>query len=269
MKHNLILCFLLVILALCGCSSKENYKEATADLAQEQTPASQLPVESNDETPIERKVIKEGQVSFETRDVKETSLLINKATAEAGGYLSKENIYDYKDRVTHRIEIRVPANKFDLLLSKISESADHLDSKNIDVKDVTEEYIDVEARIKTKKELENRYRELLNQAKSVEEILHIEKEIGTLRTEIESVEGRLRYLKDRIGFSTLTVEYYQMINTAFGFSSRLSQALAKGWEFLLLFIIGITHIWPFILLIGGSVLIAFRIDKKRKAKKNE
>jgi hypothetical protein len=152
------------------------------------------------------------------------------------------------------------------LLTKISESARKLDSKNIEVLDVTEEYIDVEARIKTKKELENRYKEILKQANTVNDILSIEREIGTLRTDIESAEGRLKYLNDRISLSTLTVEYYEYTSSSFGFLSRFGNALSTGWDWLLKFIIGITHLWPFILLVTGGLYLAYRFNKRKPKK---
>ncbi|MDR2691715.1 MAG: DUF4349 domain-containing protein [Dysgonamonadaceae bacterium] len=110
--------------------------------------------------------------------------------------------------------------KFELLLDRIAQNAKKLDSKNITVSDLTEEFIDIEARIKTKKELENRYKELLKQANKVEEIVAIEKEIGNLRTDIESIEGRLKYLKDKVSYSTLNVVFYERTSSPFGFNSK-------------------------------------------------
>ncbi len=153
-----------------------------------------------------------------------------------------------------------------MLLNKISESADKLDSRNVDLLDVTEEYIDIDARIKTKKELEDRYKELLKQATKVDEILNIEKEIGQLRTEIESVEGRMKYLKDRISFSTLTVTYYQKTTSAFRFTSKFGQALKTGWDGFLWFLIGLTHLWIFILI--GLMTVYLIIRQRRNKNKN-
>jgi hypothetical protein len=229
-------------------------------------PESSVNKQSTDKIEIldDRKIIREGEITFQTSDVDETKSLIIKTTQELNGYITKENANEYADRIEQKLIIRVPADKFDLLLSKISESAKKIDSKNIDALDVTEEYIDVEARLKTKKDLEIRYRELLKQAKSVEEIMSIEKESGQLRADIESVEGRLRYLKDRVSFSSLTATYYQKVNSAFGFSSKFGQAIKYGWKNLLWFFIGLTTIWPFIILIGGGIFAAFRISRKRR-----
>ena len=200
-----------------------------------------------------------------TADIKKTKILILQTVQELNGYISNDNAYDYSDRIEHRLTIRVPADKFDSLLEKISESVDKLDNKNVDVLDVTEEYIDIEARIQTKKDLQNRYRELLKQATKLEEILNIEKEIGNLQTEIESVEGRMKYLKDKISFSTLTVTYYQKTTSAFGFSSKLFDGIKNGWDVFLWFIIGLSNHWVFIFV---AIVTIYLIRLRRKKKKN-
>jgi len=102
---------------------------------------------------------------------------------------------------------------------------------------VTEEFIDIQARIKTKKELENRYKELLAKANTVEELLSIEKELGTLRTEIESIEGRLKYLQDRVSLSSLTIEYYELTTSSFRFIPKLGKSFVTGWNWFLSFIV--------------------------------
>jgi hypothetical protein len=120
--------------------------------------------------------------------------------------------------------------------------------------------------MKTKKEIESRYKELLSQAKDVEDILSIEKEIGTLRTDIESVEGRMQYLQNQVAFSSLTVEFYQKTSSAFHFSSKAGQAIVMGWKWLLAFIIFLVHLWPFIIIGGIIIFTVKRIGKRKKVK---
>jgi len=269
MKLRLTFWTLLTIMLLFSCGTGENQKEF-APLAEEAVGIDKtFNQQGNDkiETSVERKIIKQGEIRFETGNIKETESVILKAVNELSGFVSNDNIYNDNNRITHRMVIRVPADNFDKLIAEISESVEKLDSKSIDALDVTEEYIDVESRIKTKKELENRYKELLIKARAVEEILSIEKEIGTLRTEIESIEGRLQYLKDRVSLSTLTVEFYQKTSSSFNFSSKFGQALVMGWKWLLAFIIGVIHFWPFILVTGVVIFFSFRPGKKRKINK--
>ena len=75
---------------------------------------------------------------------------------------------------------------------------------------MTEEFIDIEQRLKNKKEVQRRYIEILqNKAKTVEDVLAAEDKIRIIQEEIESREGRLRYLKDNIALSTINIEMYQ------------------------------------------------------------
>jgi hypothetical protein len=266
MKQPFKLLTLASLIALYSCGSNTRSAvsmDAMESFAAEPTPAPDKSVP----TPTERKLIKEGDIRFRTKDVKETKALIVKAVQELGAYISKDNANDYPDRIEHSMVIRVAADKFDLLLDKISKSTEELETKNIDILDVTEEYIDVESRVKTKKELEIRYRELLKKATKVDEILNIEREIGTLRADIESIEGRLNFLKDQVSFSTLKVTYYQKNKTSFGFSSKFGQGIKNGWNNLMVFIIGLVSLWPFMVLGAAVFYFVIRYEKRRKRNK--
>ena len=268
MKQTFRLLTLIFLVSVYSCNQKQDFNEVAADVALEKSVNADKPEVPEGNSVIERKIIKEGEISFETINSAETRRIISKSVSDFKGYISKDNIYDYKDKIEHKIVIRVPADKFELLLDRISQNAKKLDSKNINALDVTEEFIDVEARIKTKKELENRYKELLKQANKVEEILTIEKEIGNLRTEIESIEGRLKYLKDKISYSTLTVVFYEKTSSVFGFNSKMGQAIQNGWTNLLWFFVALTNLWPFLIIGLITIFIYRRYTKKRKIKIN-
>lgn len=268
MKQLVRLLTLLFLVTVYSCQTNEKQVEiAAADAAPERS----FEAEENEPSPekpvIERKIIKEGEISFETSNSAKTKELISESVSEFNGYISNDNVFDYKDRVEHRLTIRIPADKFESLLDRISENAEKLDSKNINALDVTAEFIDVEARLKTKKELENRYIELLKQANKVEEVLAIEREIGNLRTEIESIEGRLKYLTDRVSFSTLTVVFYERTSSSFGFNSKFGQAIRNGWTNLLWFFVAMASLWPFIV-IALVIFVLYRRQKSRNKKKN-
>jgi len=262
MKKVMTILTVLAVMTICSCSRAKDYSEMSADFVNEESALQTSEQKTDKIETVDRKIIKQGEIRFKTADINKTKVLILQTVQEFNGYISKDNAYDYSDRHEHSLMIRVPADKFDLLLKNISESADKLDSKNVDLLDITEEYIDIEARIKTKKELQIRYVELLKQATKVDEILNIEKEIGTLQTEIESVEGRMKYLKDKISFSTLTVTYYQKTNAKFGFSSKFVDGIKNGWSVFLWFIIGLSHLWVFLFI----AVVAFYLIRKWKKK---
>lgn len=255
---------LLVLLFVSSCGSNESPGDFVNEFQMTEKQNVPGPVSDFDDPVTDRKIIKDGNIRFETSSVKETTELIRTTAAELGGYIGNENIYDYKDRIEHTVVVRVPENNFDKLVDKISSSAEKIESKNINSLDVTEEFIDVEARVKTKKELESRYKEILKQASRVDEILNIEREIGKLRAEIESLEGRLNYLKNRVALSSLTITYFEKTSSPFGFFSKFYQALKNGWTYLLWFIIIITSLWPFILIMLIVLFIVLRLSKRKK-----
>jgi len=268
LKLNLFAMLIFGLVYSCRTGADRNeLKMANRDVAHELV--GKVAAQNNDEiqTPVDRKIIRTGEIRFETRDVSKTEALITQSVKEIQGYISGDNVYNSEDRITHRMVIRVPADKFDELLEKISVNALKIESKTIDANDVTEEYIDVEARIKTKKELENRYRELMAKATTVEDMISIEKEMGTLRSDIESIEGRLRYLKDQVSQSTLTAEFYQRTGSSFSFGSKTGQALETGWKWLLAFIVGVIHFWPFLVIAAIIIFVSFRISRKNRSKK--
>jgi hypothetical protein len=163
--------------------------------------------------------------------------------------------------------IRVPSAEFDGLLADVSAGVTHFDRREIRALDVTAEFVDIEARLKTKKETESRYRELLTQAKSVEEILKIEEQVDKLRAEIESTEGRLRLMKDRENYSTLAVSFYESSAKAAGFWNRVRGNFLLGWETVVEFTIAVVVMWPLMFLTSFGLLAVWWFNRKPMTKK--
>ena len=99
--------------------------------------------------------------------------------------------------------------------------------------DVTEEFIDLEARIKTQKALELQFLEIMKQAHKVEDALEVQRQIAEVRTEIEKLEGRKRFLENRASLSTITVSLQSptaiVVNTS-GFGRNMREAVADSVE---------------------------------------
>lgn len=214
--------------------------------------------------PTERKLIKTGNVSFETNSMADTRARVLASTEKNGGYIANESVNKQYDRLSQTLSVRVPAAKFDNFLNEISEGVEFFDHKNISVNDVTTQHIDLTARLTTKKELEARYLVLLAKADKVQDILEIERQSAMLREEIESVEGQLKYLNDQVGFSTLDIEFYVLTRDMPSFGGKFGQGLHEGWQNLLSFVVFIAQLWPFLLL---AVLFIFGIRKFSKRKK--
>jgi Domain of unknown function (DUF4349) len=273
------LIFILLVLSIVSCDqgqrlmvSKEMSSRGNAGLAndmalfREANFNESINRRSQSPAPIttDRKLIKNGSIEFEVSDTEETQKAIVKLTADAGGYVSSESQNSYSGSPRYEQTVRVPAEKLDEFLAKIEGLAKKVDNKSINTQDVTEEFIDVETRLKTKKELEARYRELLKQANKVEDILAIETQLGNVRSEIESMEGRLTYLKNQVSFSTLTITFYKVVSGNYGFGYRFMNSFGNGWNSLLEFVIGIFEAWPFVIMLGLGVWLFVRWRRNRK-----
>ena len=255
LQGKIIGLFLLILVL--SCSKNEN---ASLKMPDEVSISTKMEEKKID---LERKLIKEGNVEFETDEINSTRKQIFESIEKYNAYVSSDQEYKSTGRISNTIIIRVPAKDFDQLLNDATKGVSRFDSKNIEVKDVTEEFLDIQARLKTKKELENRYLELLKKANSVTEILEVESHIGQLRSEIESIEGRLKYLESKVSLSTLTMSFYQTMQNETAFGNKFKNGFKKGWDNLIWFFVFLTNIWPFIIL-GIGFVFGIKIWRKRK-----
>ena len=238
--------------------------EQSAPMATEPANYDKTGTSETDVTVYERKLTKNGSIRFETSNLNKTKQLIMSAVSSLNGYVSNDNISESNNHTENTLTVRVPADKTDSLIAIIESNASKIDYKSIDVQDVTEQFIDLDTRKKKKKEVETRYRELLSRATSVEEILKIEEQIGNIRTEIESAEGRLRYLSNQVQYSTLHVTFYEKYSN-FGFWGKIGKAFKHGWNSLLWLLIGIANLWAIILFIVFiSVGITYLVRKRKR-----
>ena len=259
MKQIISAFAILSLLLIYSCSKNEKASFDTLPIEKSIATSSNEPQKID----IERKLIKEGFVDFETEDINATRQKIIEIVKKYHAYISSDKEYKSNDEIRNTIVIRVPAKDFDALLNEATKNVAKFDQKNIDIKDATEQFIDIRARLKTKKELEKRYLELLKKAKNVPEILEVEKQLGQLRSDIEAVEGKLKYLNNKVSLSTLNITFYQKIPHETKFGKAFKKGLINGWHNLIWFFVFLVNIWPF-LLIGIVLLFGIRRWKKRK-----
>jgi hypothetical protein len=287
MKNSIIIAATVLSILFCSCNGEGTYSEdlssnfaaevktevyneiIESSLEKETETSKTIDIPARSMIQVERKLIKEGTIAFETDSAKKTKRIIHQVANKLSGYLARDDEHTYGHRIEHNITIRVPSENFDKLLVSISQSVKELDNQNITVKDVTEEYVDVQARLKAKKIVEKRYLELLSKAHSVEDVLQVEHELARLREEIESTEGRLRYLKDQVSLSTLNITFYETLEVSevgFDFFEKIANGFSNGFKALLWFFIGVVNVWPFLLFIG-VIIWPIRLVYRKKNKK--
>ena len=224
---------------------------------------------------IDKKIIKDANVGVEVEDFYAYRSRIDSLVISLNAYISNDNLDKNDYSINSNLTIRIPAKGFDKLINNIEKGSGKLLYKNISARDVTEEFIDIEARLKTKKEVEKRYTQLLSKARNVKEILEVEEKLRLIREEIESREGRLNYLKKQVSYSTVNLRITQKIEYKYesikgdGFFQRLFKSLDKGWKGFVSFILFLFRIWPLILIGIVAFYYIRKIISKRKLKKQE
>lgn len=153
---------------------------------------------ATDATPTGPLLIYEAQLYLAVFKVQENLKAVATVAREAGGYLSQQT--------DSSIVIRIPAAKFTPLLEEIEKLGDVL-HRQVQARDVSEEFRDVQIRLRNAMQVRDRLAELLTRAQKVEESLQIERELERLTGEIERLKGRMQFLQDRIAFSTITVNF--------------------------------------------------------------
>lgn len=212
---------------------------------------------------VERKLIKNGSMSFEVKDVSAASKEIVTLTQAAGGYIASEKQRNADENPRYEQIVRIPGDKLDEFVSKVEALAVTIEDKDFSTQDVTEEFVDLESRLTAKKEVEARYREIVKQAKTVKDILEVEDQIGNVRAEIETIQGRLKYLSNKISYSTVSLTYYEHYSIAVpGTGSKFAASFVGGWHALIAFLVALTATWPFLIIIGSVTWLVIRLKRK-------
>lgn len=138
------------------------------------------------------------QITMAVFEVNAALGAIEELSRELGGFLAR--------RDDMSITIRVPVAAFDAAVKRIERSGDML-HRNVTAQDVTEEYRDLEIRIRNARAVRDRLEQLLAKATKVEESVVVERELERVAGELERLEGRIKFLRDRAAFSTITVTF--------------------------------------------------------------
>ena len=227
----------------------------------------------------DRKIIRNADLTIEVGSTTQAQQQITQIAETHGGFVvnsearQRENTEPAKRTVEVKLVIRVPSAQFNSALSQIEGLATNMPQRNVTGQDVTEEFIDLEARIKTQKALELQFLEIMKQAKKVDDALEVQRQIADVRTEIEKLEGRKRFLANQSSLSTITVNLTTpspIMVTTTGFGHAVREATADSLElasglilFFVRFVIVSMPILLFIILPLTFVALYFRRRAQR------
>jgi hypothetical protein len=180
-----------------------------------------------------RRVIRAADLTLDDDAPEIVSARLTGLAESKGGFVVSSETSSAKDGSGVETQIatvvfRVPSGAFDEALAAARSLGKRVANEKVTGQDVTEEYVDVEARIKSQRAIEEQYLSVLKDARSITDILAVEQKLGEVRTEIERAEGRRRFLESQTSFSTLTVHvmrHVEAIDTSGpGFGRSLREA---------------------------------------------
>lgn len=187
---------------------------------------------------IDRKIIRNADLTIEVPSTTEAQQKIVSIAETHGGFIvtseakQKDSPEPAQRTLDIKLVVRIPENQFGAALDQIRGLAKNVTEDKISGQDVTEEFIDLEARIKTQKALELQFLEIMKQARKVEDALEVQRQIAEVRSDIERLEGRKRFLENRSALSTITVSMStpkpMVVVPTTGFRQSVSDAIAEG-----------------------------------------
>ncbi len=156
-------------------------------------------------TTTERMIIRRASLDLIVRDTRQALGEIEKLAKEMGGYVTSLNTYQYERGETASVTLRVPAERLDAALERLRGLATTVRQESVSGGDITEEFVDLEARLRHLEAKEKQLLEFLDRAEDTEAVLAVYEHLSQTQAEIEQVKGRMRFLENQVALATITV----------------------------------------------------------------
>ena len=215
----LVACLLVPVSCARTPSEEPSMSPGQEDIDYKNTGAGDLP-----STTEERMIVRTGDMSLVVEDVVEARDEITQLAIRFDGYVVSSHISGEEQDRTGWISIRVPDDKFDQALAELRNLAVRVTSESTDSRDVTEEYVDLQSRLRNAEATENQYLALLEKAEDVDDILKIYEKLSQVRRDIEQIQGRMQYLERTSSMSLISI-YLKPVATA-------NPLVRAGWNAL-------------------------------------
>jgi len=186
----------------------------------------------------DRKIIRNAEITIEVPSTTDAQHQVTSIAETHGGFVvtseakQRESNDPAQRTLDIKLVVRVPSNQFGRAFDEIKKLAGNTPSENVTSQDVTEDFIDLEARIKTQKALEVQFLEIMRQANKISDALEVQRQIAEVRTDIEKLEGRKRFLENRSSLSTINVNIQTpkpvIAVTETGFRQSLREAVSDS-----------------------------------------
>lgn len=284
----------LFFIAACGGSnhdqkedmaSTENHSNDMAGGYEGETMETAQNMEESDDGEMsdassDRKIIRRGYVSLRVENADKAQVNIEKKVDKLSGYIVETNVYHNGDETVYgHMTVRIPEKHFQTFLTDIENEGTNVIERNVSGDDVTEEYVDLEARLKSKRVVEERLLTFMKEAERTEDLLQISSDLSTVQEEIEVLVGKTKYLENQVAYATVDIDLNEERIVMPGFDGKnlntwekTKQQFLKSINGLLsfgsgliIFIVGNLPVIAIILLggVGFYFIMKPRIRKKK------
>jgi len=215
---------------------------------------------------IERKIIKTGYITLEVVDVVQAMDEVAEVADTLGGYVVSSHKSEGAKRISGSVTIRVLADRFDEAFDRLRQLAVDVPYESTEARDVTEEYVDLQAQLHNLEATEAQFLALLEKAETVEEILQVQKALSNVRGQIERIEGQIKYLERTSDMALIEVrlrETEKLVEPWSGFDTIKSAvrgltALGRGLATAVIWLGIFCWIW--------IPILVFWLKRRRRAK---
>jgi len=222
--------------------------------------------------PIDKKIIKTGSLSLKVEKAETVAESIANIAKLHKGEVASSNFYESARGVkSGAITVRVPYNNFDAAFNEIKKVATQFVSEASNAQDITEQYIDLQARLKNKQAEEISFTALLNRAGKLEEIISVTRELARVRGEIEQLQGQIRYLNSQTDMSTITANLTEDVAIASAsqdwrpwqvVKTSVKRLLTAGQNFVDGLIMFLVVVLPMLIIYGLVIWLLYYLGKK-------
>ncbi len=170
-----------------------------------QISATPIPAPVTSQTGREQMIVMNGDLQLRVTETDQNLTQVKAIAVDAGGYVAKSEVWSDGATRSARAELRIPATQFQSVMERLKGLAVEVIRESAVGEDVTEEYVDLEGRLKGVQATAARTEALLEKAEKVDEALKVNTELGSLQEQIEQITGRMKYLENRVAYSTINV----------------------------------------------------------------
>jgi hypothetical protein len=253
---------------------------ASAGVQATQSLAAAGPTPSAPVDGFDRKLIYKANVTMEVESYARTQSEVRGSIGAAGGYILQFSEYNSKNEKGGTFVIKVPSSGFFGMIDSLEALKPISLNRNMQGSDVTEEYVDLESRLKAKQMTEARLLDFMEKATKADELVSFSNELGRVQEDIEKLKGRMRYLDQNVAFSTIELRMFEKIDggassvkedpasvmdRAVAAMKKSGEALSAVFAGLLVFLAGALPVLVVLAIILIPVYLIYRWLSNRKS----